>query len=532
MSASGSRPYGRSPKKESEVTARAHGSHAVAPGHTGGAWWRRAAVALALALLATGLAAPSASAEDPAPSAKELWESYPLTQPQTTGPKSTGPQATGPTSTVTSSTRSVGPGTAAEHGADPGGGLPWVAIAVVVFCLAAAATTLLTLRRRRPAWGPADAPPIRPRSGPPRLYAVRDEVQRMTPDSPRPPSIAPAASPPDLACRWVAEIVWDEAADDPMFRAVARSEGASDEAVVAQSGRVEWPPKGTSAVDDMRTAVDELEATLLHAGWSPHGRGRAWYARRFAWQPLHVAPSAAPSAAPAVAQRATTPADFEQRWRCEIRWSAGYVNSNFVVVRYAPGHRRGSDIGASVRFRWMFMNDPDPRLSGDRAALRELCDALVATGWEPAGRGHAWYAERFVWAGGGEPPDHLDPATAPPVEGKARWRCEIAWRSGATGPRFVGLMSEPSKDRRRRIVSSPALKRTLGDPDPRLQEHKAAVAQVAATLIAAGWEPVARGGGPWYAQRFVWPRDTPPPSNLTPAIRQGRVAPRPVKGAS
>lgn len=373
--------------------------------------------------------------------------------------------------------------------------------------------------------------------------------EKVADSAPRPsPRVATAGDPPNAERRWTAEIVWDRAAGAPAFRAVAQGDGESGQEVVAESRPVEWPPSGNSAVADMRAAVDELEATLLRAGWSAHEPGRAWYARRFVWKPepgptapssptKHVAPEHDPRGAatqpwPTLAPVQPTPMDFAQGWRCEICWRSGYVNSSFVAVRFAPGERRGSEIAASSKFRWMLKNDPDPKISTDRAAVRRMCDALIASGWRPAGRGVAWYAERFVWPRDGEPPDQLDPATAAELDDDARWRCEIAWRAGVTRPRFVALMSEPRRHRRRRIASSAPLKASLlRDPDPRLRDHEAAVAKLAAALIGDGWEPVARHG-PWYARRFVWRQDTPPPlGGRTTANRQPRVAARPAKSA-
>ena len=97
----------------------------------------------------------------------------------------------------------------------------------------------------------------------------------------------------------------------------------------------------------------------------------------------------------------------------EIAWSAGYVSSRFVAVRYAPGTRAGERIAGSETFRWMFMIDPDARIPKDRDAVRRLRDALLAAGFEPAGRGHAWYAERFQWTRDDPPPERVEVEPSP-----------------------------------------------------------------------------------------------------------------------
>ena len=360
------------------------------------------AVGLATSVVALAAGLPVASAADPKPTAKELWQSYPLTEPQTTSPP---PQTASPPPAATSPRR---PSTRFEDATDSGGST-WMVVPAALVLLAAAATTVAIARRRR------------------RHDRVRNETRPMTDrdidvgasvGNPR-TSLLYAGRPPDPDQHWLAEIVWDQGDHDAVFRAVARSDDTPD-AVVARSGTLEWPPSGTSAVQEMRDAVEDLEATLVRVGWSAAGRGRAWYAKRFAWEPvpLHSTPAPPPVAVPSTpapppvpvpstpAPLPVTPEDFEARWRCEIHWASGYVN--LVVVRYAPGERGGVALRTSQDFRWIFKDEPDPRLSGDRDAVRKLCEALVATGWQPAGRGRTWYAHRFIWPSDSEPPDRLD----------------------------------------------------------------------------------------------------------------------------
>ena len=358
-----------------------------------GARGPRVAIGLVVGLLGLGVFAAPVAAQRPAPSAKELWETYPLTEQPTGQPPARDAQ---PSRT-----------TASRHSppAD-GGGVPWALLAALCVLLVGAGATL-AVRHRRPGT---------------QVHGVRNEAEPMSE-----PDIHEAAASPDVANGWIAEITWDQGDHDAVFRAIGRDEGTGEEVVVAESAYVEWPPQGTAAVAAMRHAVDELETALVDAGWSKSGRGRAWYAKRFRWEPARAA---APSqelvqdagddrqlhAVVAVDAAGLTQEELEQRWRCEIRWAAGYVNARFVAVRYAPGEGRGADIGGSRSLRWMFMNDPDPRVANDRTALRELCEALLASGGVPAGRGRAWYAHRFVWLDDQEPPEQLDPALTAAME--------------------------------------------------------------------------------------------------------------------
>ena len=107
------------------------------------------------------------------------------------------------------------------------------------------------------------------------------------------------------------------------------------------------------------------------------------------------------------------PAGSEQLWRCEIKWHAGYANSDFRAVAHGPKRHRGVTLGHSETFKWLLKGVPaasDARFLGQ---VRRLADRLTAAGWEPAGRGPSWYELRFVWRREGAPPEQLDPA---PVE--------------------------------------------------------------------------------------------------------------------
>jgi hypothetical protein len=249
-----------------------------------------------------------------------------------------------------------------------------------------------------------------------------------------------AAAPPDPRGRWTAEIAWHQRGREGRFSVVARpaGAGAAEDAVVAESGPLEWPPQGPASVQALADAASELEAALAGAGWRRLAPGRAWYAKRFAWDPVgaradeappsaaahEAAPpahEAAPAPAPGAGAAARSPAPAtapagpfarapawpdgaRERWRCEVAWDAGWVESRFEARGYAPRRRSGRPIAASAALRWLLMGSPDPESAAHGEALRALEAELERSGWEPAGRGADWYSTRFSWPLGDPPP--------------------------------------------------------------------------------------------------------------------------------
>jgi hypothetical protein len=119
------------------------------------------------------------------------------------------------------------------------------------------------------------------------------------------------------------------------------------------------------------------------------------------------------------------PDGTDELWRCEIEWDAGYLSSRFGAVAYPPRGKRGRTVGTSARFRWLLMAEPDPlpdattptpraraQAQEVQEAVRRMVAALEAAGWERAGRGAHWYAERFCWRREGSPPARIEPAPA------------------------------------------------------------------------------------------------------------------------
>jgi hypothetical protein len=431
----------------------------------------RALVAL-LACLVLGPADPVAGQQrTPTPSAKELWEAYPLHP-------SPEPALTVPTPTPADGRRVSAPAAAS----DDGEGAVSPLLAGLVLALGAMAL-LWTFRpghaggsdareqdapkradgrtaAPRPAGqAPASekraaqerdprAPPARkPRTQEPTGGAPRVE-KRPAPEPARgarraqTPLLnlvktrradawaAPAAVPAPPAARtdprraWTAEIRWVES--DGRFAAFARTRDQDEETVVAESPSLEWPPTSPAAVQALSDAVEELERTLLAAGWTSLPAGSEWYAKRLAWKPRLAAPAAVQQAAPRASappatappaavrtgrfrRRPAWPEGSDQMWRCELRWDPGLVNSRFEALAYAPGERQGRAIGGSATFRWLMRRDPDPAAQEYRTELGRLTAELQAAGWDYVGRGTKWYSACFVWRRPGTPPDHIEP---------------------------------------------------------------------------------------------------------------------------
>jgi hypothetical protein len=112
------------------------------------------------------------------------------------------------------------------------------------------------------------------------------------------------------------------------------------------------------------------------------------------------------------------PEEAETLWTCEIAWKAGYLKSTFRAMAGPPGGGRRKSIGESPSLRWTLMTDPEPPTSEMLASVKALVSALIEAGWERAGAGTSWYAQRFVWRGEGEPrpvtiPDAAEAAEPP-----------------------------------------------------------------------------------------------------------------------
>jgi hypothetical protein len=104
-----------------------------------------------------------------------------------------------------------------------------------------------------------------------------------------------AASPSDRHRAWTAEIEWRHTKTESRFCVIARATQGVGETAVAQSSPLEWPPTCAPSVEAMTDAVATLEASLEAAGWKPLPPGRAWYAKRFAWEPIALVSGAEPA---------------------------------------------------------------------------------------------------------------------------------------------------------------------------------------------------------------------------------------------
>jgi 4-amino-4-deoxy-L-arabinose transferase-like glycosyltransferase len=96
------------------------------------------------------------------------------------------------------------------------------------------------------------------------------------------------ALPPDPTRAWTAEIEW-HAEGESRFCAVARATGAEETTAVAESP-VPWPPINAASVQALADRVEDLAADLVACGWRALPTGSAWYARRFAWDPVAEPP--------------------------------------------------------------------------------------------------------------------------------------------------------------------------------------------------------------------------------------------------
>lgn len=354
------------------------------------------------------IAPPIAAADDrtPTPSAKELWQTYPL-QPDTETATAT------PTPTAREQRQSA----PSPPAGDGGPLVPLLASAGALLALAGA----LVMRRRAghgrsvlsraPAalTGPAlltaaataSLPEGKRRS--PRLFALAEGPSRGDAE----PATRAPIRPPDPERAWTVELEWRDEGDGPRFCALAQPDGGRARVAIFSSEPLEWPPADAEAVERLRRTVARMEAVLQASGWTPLPPGPSWYSKRFAWSPVtqRVSPRR-------FVRQAEWPADTDHLWRCEIRWQAGYVHSRFRAVAHAPERRRGITIGTTKVFKWLFMDDPKPGDAEFRSEVERLDARMKAAGWEAAGRGERWYALRYLWRHDGQPPHELEPALA------------------------------------------------------------------------------------------------------------------------
>jgi hypothetical protein len=169
-----------------------------------------------------------------------------------------------------------------------------------------------------------------------------------------PVAAAAAGAPPNTHLAWTAEIEWRQINGTARFRVIARG---PDTVTLAQSPPLEWPPSGPAAVQATTDAAEELAATLAAAGWKALPPGRAWYAKRFAWEPVAATPAdAAPSngvgGAKAPAARGEARARGRDRsglsrWK-QVAWLG--VLAAVGIVHRAAARKRGRGrlgVGAS-----------------------------------------------------------------------------------------------------------------------------------------------------------------------------------------
>jgi hypothetical protein len=253
-------------------------------------------------------------------------------------------------------------------------------------------------------------------------------------------------------------------------------------------------------------ALVTLAAALLHRR-GDRARGAPPAARR----DRHAAAALCP------------PPDPDRRWSAEIEWRSDGDQARFAVVARDRPTSDGTVLATSAPLDW-------PPAGPDAVrALSAAADRLAATytdaGWNPMPPGDAWYAKRFAWLPSQQRGDRFQRDGAWPAETAVAWRCEIEWTAGYGRPRFQAVMYAPGDPQGRPIGASRAFGwMELDTPDPSATAHQAEVHGLVTALEAAGWRRVGQGQA-WYAERFAWPEETPPPDRLEPLPAAAEPAP-------
>jgi hypothetical protein len=262
-----------------------------------------------------------------------------------------------------------------------------------------------------------------------------------------------APAPPDPHTAWDAEVRWVQDDRSGHFRAEAAPIEGGPAVELVSSEPIAWPPSAEGA-QALSAAVQQIEDALVDAGWQSLPGGDAWYARRFTWDPV-----------PLPAEPVEPPGE------------------PVVTIAPAPAERQTPRAPAPGPAR--------SRTGSPRAAVPRA--AVPRTAAEPAPKAQDW-----------------------PDDTGALWRCEIRWHGGWRTSRFEALAVPPGKKRGPRVAASPEIKWMLmGDPDPKLPSVRTALVELRAALRTAGWEPAGRGRH-WYALRFAWRGEGPPPDVQQP----------------
>lgn len=175
----------------------------------------------------------------------------------------------------------------------------------------------------------------------------RDSAPAPAADEPSSADPAAAAgTPPTTHVAWTAEIEWRQVDGTARFRVIARGPGTI---TLAQSPPLEWPPSGPAAVQATTDAAEELAATLEAAGWKALPPGPAWYAKRFAWEPVAAKAPAGAKAAPSNGVAGAKPPAARgeagaperdrsrlARWK-QLAWLGTLVAIGFIVALQLNG---------------------------------------------------------------------------------------------------------------------------------------------------------------------------------------------------
>ena len=126
-----------------------------------------------------------------------------------------------------------------------------------------------------------------------------------------------------------------------------------------------------------------------------------------------------------------------------------------------------------------------------------------------ARRLRGWWTERIVGFGSAQAPASRDTFT--PSGSHAQWTCEIAWQPGQM--RFQAVISPNSAPKAHVVGDAKSLRWPKRVHKPSTRELESAMGSLAASIAAAGWEPV-QPRGPWSERRFVWRQEGEQPTGF------------------